>query len=581
MAPKTLYYVPQAFIMSVNNAKVEFCGVVSFAEKQDNNQMFLTITGPGGIFKGNLGHPKPSKISDDQVAFYMNVMNQNPDIQNCDQAVQDKVKNGMIWGFEELKEYIEKVRVCTTDKVERSKQDKNKEGNHGVLEVNLLKQLEGKDGEIKKVKEASLAEITSLHANIKEMLDIGKSNQKEIRENSKNIKEMLDIGKSNQKEILENSKKIEIVTEHVEHIADRKGKFQAFLSCLKAPLSIQVDKHSLQVTVLGSEQVISALGSQGGAFGEDIVKLCSDGTVQTMTLVSSTPRDIAMYFVAQEQPSYGPPAKSSVIIFLDNIVVPENTNNKGAVKFMGTNMKTDLGTTIDQAKKHHSKVILVFPPVSPDQINDVMEILHPTLESPDIIAINLTDISKPGSDGDGIEPEEAMECPINGPGWDVASVANAIVKAVEVLEPTGLVKQCASCWGSHFGPCAAAPMEVTTREVVKINDQTEDLQEVCLRCMNRHYGFCKLGLRTCTHCGEKGHSYRTHEVTDSSVQEEIKANFSFEFEFVQPGQARKRHNPAGKPGQQYQTRGAVGNKMKDTTSNNKQQPPIITAMMKK
>ena len=44
---------------------------------------------------------------------------------------------------------------------------------------------------------------------------------------------------------------------------NKKGLHQAFMTTLKAPLSLQLDRSNSQLTIHGSEQVIKALSEDG------------------------------------------------------------------------------------------------------------------------------------------------------------------------------------------------------------------------------------------------------------------------------------------------------------------------------
>ena len=77
MAPKDLYFLPQAFVMSKDGSKEEFAGITQFGLEYDNNMMYQALAQKTGIFKGNMGHPVPSKISEEQIPFYTKQMQVN------------------------------------------------------------------------------------------------------------------------------------------------------------------------------------------------------------------------------------------------------------------------------------------------------------------------------------------------------------------------------------------------------------------------------------------------------------------------------------------------------------------------
>ena len=69
-----LYFLPQAFVMSKDGSKEEFAGITQFGLEYDNNMMYQALVQKTGIFKGNMGHPVPSKISEEQIPFYTKQM---------------------------------------------------------------------------------------------------------------------------------------------------------------------------------------------------------------------------------------------------------------------------------------------------------------------------------------------------------------------------------------------------------------------------------------------------------------------------------------------------------------------------
>ena len=84
------------------------------------------------------------------------------------------------------------------------------------------------------------------------------------------LQNILQIVQSNQQSIDKNFKSLEVVTSHMEHMINKKGKFSAFLKVYKSPVSIQVDKFSMVLTIIGSEMVVDMMGMAAGPFGEDL-----------------------------------------------------------------------------------------------------------------------------------------------------------------------------------------------------------------------------------------------------------------------------------------------------------------------
>ena len=126
MSPKDLYYLPQVFIVTKDGSKEEFAGITQFGldtesgAVYDNNMMYQALSQKGGIFKGNIGHPVPSKISEDQVPFYLNQIKANSSYDKMTKEVKKKIMDGKPWSFEDLKEYIAGVESKPTSRLDQS-----------------------------------------------------------------------------------------------------------------------------------------------------------------------------------------------------------------------------------------------------------------------------------------------------------------------------------------------------------------------------------------------------------------------------------------------------------------------------
>lgn len=104
---KDLYYVPQVHLLTSDRSKVEFGGVVHFREESNKNMMFISLT---KLFEGMIGHPAPSKISEDQIPFFMKQLQQSPSLPLYDQEVQQMITASTPWKFTDLERYVEKVK---------------------------------------------------------------------------------------------------------------------------------------------------------------------------------------------------------------------------------------------------------------------------------------------------------------------------------------------------------------------------------------------------------------------------------------------------------------------------------------
>ena len=194
--------------------------------------------------------------------------------------------------------------------------------------------------------------------------------------------------------------------------------------------------------------------------------------------------------------------------------------------------------------KFHQQVIFAMPPASPVNISIMMEILKPTMEVTHLLAIDMTDIlvdtaefiasSEEVIGTDGKKLKVYVNSPIKGPGWQsIPAISRATVLAIEALEPNSQIKRCDTCWGSHCGSC---PDSTTSQDIAMDSGEVKD-QEICLRCLNIHVGYCRSALKPCAHCGDKGHSFTLHEICDKETQDAIKVSFGINFEFVAPGKA--------------------------------------------
>jgi hypothetical protein len=156
MSPKTLYYIPQAFVLLDDGSKKEFAGITMFGESHDKQMMFQEVSGKGGLFKGNMGHPVPSNINEDQIPFYTKAMRDSPSFPKLAPEMKDKIIMEVPWSLNELKEYIAKLEKKMS--VEASS------GAHGNADTDqgdvfnknmLLNKLDEKENEIKNLKSAS------------------------------------------------------------------------------------------------------------------------------------------------------------------------------------------------------------------------------------------------------------------------------------------------------------------------------------------------------------------------------------------------------------------------------------------
>ena len=364
------------------------------------------------------------------------------------------------------------------------------------------------------------------------------------------LEEIKEIVLNNQETISKDNVTLNKLNQNVEHLVNKKGQHQAFLNVFKSPAGIEVDKASMTLTIIGSEGVVAGMDTVGGPFGEDIQRLRSDGSVNTISLPKCSPRNLSLHFLGRSPPKSGPAAKSAVIIFLD-IDEPESENaNIASLQFHGSTLKSDIVCVLGQAKKFHQKVIFAMPPASPINLSIMLDILKPTLEVTDLVAIDLTNILEDKADNDFIANSEEVtgadgkklkvfvNSPIKSPGWlSIPAISRATVMAIEALEPNIQIKRCDTCWGSHYGSC---PDDSTTQNIDMVMECDESKeQEICLRCLNIHGGSCRSTLKPCGHCGHKGHSYAIHETSDKQTQDAIKSSFGLEFEFVAPGKATR------------------------------------------
>ena len=563
MSNNFLYHVPQAFIKTGEGSKTEFAGLVNFPADYDKGMMFNTLSTKGGLFGGNIGHPPPCRIKEDQVPHYMEQLGQNPNIDTLHPKVKDMIISRSPWPLEELKLFISTASTSSHNSPTEHKQVKGTENASIMSPEQRVKKLLG----LVKEKEKDIE--------IKTLLSQGKAVEVTLQE-------ILTTVSQNQQEIKDNSIKMDDLKQHMEKLMNKKGQHQAFNKSLKAPLSIELDRFSRQLTILGSEQVVGSLGATGGPFGNDLARLRSDKTVSTRSLPHPTPMEILNYLFSMATPTSAPSAKSVVIIFIE-VIEPTTPLAPEAIKYKGDSLGSDLSCISTQALKHFSNAIIAIPPASSGNLEIMKNIYKQVIELTDVIVIDLSDISKAEIAGETVDESNVEDLPIAGPGWKcaAAAVANVLVKALQTLEPSTDIEHCASCWGSHFGPACPVSKVSTPSGVIVDKDRVQQDEEICLRCLGRHTDECRMGNRECPHCGDRGHAHYVHEVTESNLQDSIRANLGMSFEFVSQGQANRA--PFYKSSSSFHGRsGYAGNKMKRTMNNNQQSKvPRLSAMVRK
>ena len=186
--------------------------------------------------------------------FYLNQLKTGPNFRLYNIEVQQK-----IWCFEDLKSYIINVTASVRESNTKSDSitiDKNKDKD---AEKDLLLDMQET---IEKLRQ----EVTEKEKLIKNSV----SGTRESLNTNPILQNILQIVQSNQQSIDKNFKSLEVVTSHMEHMINKKGKFSAFLKVYKSPVSIQVDKFSMVLTIIGSEMVVDMMGMAAGPFGEDL-----------------------------------------------------------------------------------------------------------------------------------------------------------------------------------------------------------------------------------------------------------------------------------------------------------------------
>ena len=574
MSPKDLYYLPQAFIVTSDGSREEFTGITYFGVDPetgvvyDKGMMYEALTQKGGIFKGHMGHPVPSKISEEQIPFYLKQIMGHSNFEKMSPQVKKKVTEGKPWSFDDLKMYVTMVESRPTSRLEHSVGI-----NKNTVEAEgFMRKMKEKDEEIKNLKES----LESEKQLVLKMLE-GKEGEKRSVEPSEDSKEMMRTLKENQEQLKLNSQKIDKLTKHVEHMVNKKGLFNAFLESYKSPLSGGLDIANIMLTIMGTEGMITAVEKREGPFGEDIKRLRAEGTVNTISLLSTSPSSLVFHLLSKDQPKSSPSAKSTAIIFVDTTELEKNTLSQGAVKFMGGALKTNLSCVVEESLKHYSVVILCIPPAPIDMVDAMNEMMKETIEVPNIVVVNLTNLMDHGkaTESGDIEGSIANESPIKTHGWKTtAAISHAVGKAVQILNPECQFNMCPQCWGCHVGECrdiTQGAQDSKTRVKRKADE------EICLRCLNVHSGRCRKSNLSCEECGDRGHSYKLHEVTDLSLQEQIKTNFGILFEFVTPDQSRRA--PGGSKEGRAE-RGQGGGRWKQSNYQH-QSVPRITAVVNK
>ena len=579
MAPKDLYYLPQVFIVTKDGSKEEFAGITQFgfdAESgvmYDNNMMYQAVVQRGGIFKGNMGHPVPAKISEEQIVFYCNQIKANSNFDKMSPEVKKKVGDCKPWSFEELEGYIATVESKPTSRpAQPSGNNNNTEGGGKEKEKELRRKLREKDDEIKSLK-------VSMEEERKQLLKLAQGKEEKASLDAwkgmgETPESLIKVVKESQEQLKENSHKLDKLTKHVEYMINRKGSFNAFLESFKNPLSGGLDSASITLTILGPEAVMSVMGKKEGPFGDDIKRLRSEGTVHTISLLDVTPSSLVYHFLTKDPPKSSPSAKSAAVIFIDTTELEKKSLTPGAVKFMAGALKTNLTCVVEESLKHYAIVILAIPPVPQAMIDSMNEIVKETVEVPNIVVvnmINMMDVEKARSSFD-VEDPTATESPIKAPGWGTtATVTHAVGKAVQILNPDCPFTMCQLCWGCHLGECNNGDQ---ASGGAKISSKKTTEETICLRCLYPHPKDCRFGTLICPECNERGHSYKLHEVTDIALQETIKTNFGIHFNFLTPDQIKKYSG-----GSRGNDRGGVG-KWKPNNYQH-QGVPRITAVVKK
>ena len=564
-----LYHVPQAYIMTEKSSKIEFAGLVSFPADYDNGMMFNTISNKGGLFGGHIGHPPPCKLKVDKIPEYMSLLSQNPNIASLHPKVKEMITSSTPWTLEELKLFISTASSEVSSQTSPSVQHKP----------------------VKRVDKA----LVSPDVRVEKLLDLVKEKEREVeiktllaqgKAAEESLQKLLTIVTQNQEDMRDISKKLDDLKLNSDKLVNMKGLHQAFVNYLKAPLSIRLDRFSRELTILGSEKVIESLGVLGGPFGDDLSRLQSDGTVSTISLPTPTPMEILNHFFLRAIPTAAPAAKSVIIIYIE---VEEISTRlpPAAIKYKGDSLRSDLGTIHTEALKYYATAIIAIPPASFENLAMMLDLYKHLRELTDVVIIDLSDISKNEVEtktvGDGIAMAGEGN-PITGPGWKCtsAAVANVLIKAMKILEPSEDIDYCSSCWGSHFGlecPVSKAIPLQTAMSDDKDKAQHDGEKEVCLRCLGSHVDECRVGDRECSHCGDRGHAFYVHEVVDINLQESIRANIDVGFEFVAKGQATKPFHLKS------QSRGVHGggNRQKRTLASNNQlsKLPKLSAVIRK
>ena len=522
MAPKDLYLISQAYITTMDGTKEEFMGITQFGADDgttyDKAMMYLAVSSKAGIFRGNIGHPPPAKISEEQVLFYSTQLKDTPGFENLAPEVKRRIYEEKTWVFKDLQEHIASVEAQATSRKQVQF------GGSINTEKEWRKKIKEKNEEINRLK-AEWAEER------KDLLEKGEDGDDSFEDGK--LGKVMRFLKESQEEIRTNSKKLDDIKKDMEYLINKKGTYNAFLQKFENPLSGGVDGASITLTIIGSEEVVTAIDKKKGPFGGDVKRLRGEGTLATVSLLDVSAIGLVHYILSKEPPKSSPAAKSAVIMFLDTTEL-EKCLTPGAIRFMGTSLKTNLSTVLDEALKFYSKVVFAIPPAPQYMIDSISEILKETEATANIIVINLSmfmDINK-AKEGLDRHDIEATESPIKTSGWaSTAVVSHVVGQAVQVLNPDCQFQMCSECWGCHTGACDNENHVGGFGKCIDVKE--EEVEEtICLRCLRAHPGECRAGTSVCTECNERGHLHKLHKVTDAALQETIRTNFWPEFKFV-------------------------------------------------
>ena len=120
MSPKDQYLISLAYITTMDKTKEDFMGITQFGADggttYDKNMMYQAVSSKAGIFRGNIGHPPPAKISEEQVPFYSTQLKDTPGFENLAPEVKEKIYEEKTWVFKDLQEHIASVEAQATSR---------------------------------------------------------------------------------------------------------------------------------------------------------------------------------------------------------------------------------------------------------------------------------------------------------------------------------------------------------------------------------------------------------------------------------------------------------------------------------